>query len=151
MDAQTLADFALAEADNDSQRAAAMLRDAAARLGSGRPGRAHPFLVRILISRGDSAEADTEPEAEIDARPTWMLWGMEAICKAVADTIRDFHAGRGDLAPDAAASTDALLERQASLRVTLSRGGGETWWRVPYTVGAMPWIAAVHVVRGGEP
>lgn len=134
-------------AHNDKALAASLLRDAAAFLqpgGSSRP-RGH-FRLRVLISRGESVEADSEPGADIDAKPDWEVLGMAAISGAVAGVVRGFHAERGDGEPDL--TPEGLAKRLPSLRVTLSRGNGNVWWRVPYQAGGMKWIAAVHVVRG---
>jgi len=109
------------------------------------PGKVRGFRIRVLISRGESAEADTEPEADIGALPEWEVFGMAAIARAVFDVVTGFHAGRHDPAPDL---TLAKLEhRLPSLRVTLSRGKGSVWWRVPYEVAGFRWAAAVRVVR----
>lgn len=106
-------------------------------------GRPHHFKIRILISRGDSAEADTDPDLPIDAPPTWHMVGMDAIADATASTIRAFHASRHDPEPE----LEDLRRRLPSLRVTLSRGNGSTWWTVHYRVGVMSWLASVRVVR----
>jgi hypothetical protein len=149
MNAQELAELALNGAGNDMSQGRAILREAAKLLPAQPFGQPRPFLIRILISRGESAEADTDPELEIDARPTWEVLGMAAISRAVASTVAAFHTGRHDLPPDL--TVEALDARLPSLRVTLTRGKGSTWWRVPYHVGAVRWIAAVHVVRAERP
>lgn len=110
-------------------------------------GRPHSaYLIRVLISRGDSAEADTEPDSPVDAVPEWQVHGMAAIANAAYDVIVGFHASRHDPAPGL--GREKLLGRLPSLRVTLTRGKGDTWWRVPYDVEGVRWVAVVHVVRG---
>jgi len=64
------------------------------------PGKVRGFRIRVLISRGESAEADTEPEADIGALPDWEVLGMAGIAQAVFGVVTAFHAGRHDPAPD---------------------------------------------------
>ena len=109
------------------------------------PGTVRGFRIRVLISRGESAEADTEPEADIGALPDWEVFGMAGIAQAVFGVVTAFHAGRHDPAPDL---TLAKLEhRWPALRVTVARGKGSVWGVGPdYGAGCL-WVAAVRVVR----
>lgn len=106
------------------------------------------YLVRIMLTRGDSCEADTDPDAPPDAKPTELVMGMAAIAKWVAETVFAFHASRHDMTPDL--DPAAVAKRTAGLRVSLSRAKGDTWWHTKYNVGAAQWVAAAHVVSVGK-
>lgn len=104
------------------------------------------YKVRVMLTRGDSVEADTDPELAPDARPTIEVTGMSAIIELLRDVATPFHVSRQE--PEPALDIPALERRLSALRVSLSRSGGNTWWHVKYTVGTAEWAAAVHVVRG---
>lgn len=103
------------------------------------------YMIRIMLSRGDSVEADTDPEQPPDARPTMPIVGMHAILDTLAEVVRPFHAARQE--PEPELDMPALERRLSALRVSLSRSAGDTWWHARYLVGLTEWSAAVHVVR----
>lgn len=105
------------------------------------------WLARIMLfdERGE-LQADTMPDAAVDAAPDVMRGTLALVGRWLRETAEEFHAANGDGEPQGLDA--ATLERSIlSLRVSLSRNGGQTWWRVPYAVNGAAWRATVRVER----
>lgn len=111
-----------------------------------RSAKLKPYLVRLVLSYDGSVEADTMPEEPPETKPDDSVDGLAQVVDYIYGIATAFHASRGDPAPDL--DRDAMAKRLSSLRVSLSRSGGATWWHTGYHAGGAEWQAALRVVRG---
>lgn len=112
----------------------------------GEPAGAGWFARVMLFDPKGELQADTMPDREAEATPDVRINTLTNVGTWLRETAQEFHAANGDGEPEGLDA--ATLERSIlSLRVSLSRNGGLTWWRVPYTVAGQAWRAMVRVER----
>lgn len=112
------------------------------------PERGWNVRVMLFDVAGD-LQADSMPDALPEADPDYRVNTLANAGAWVRETASIFHTERREGIPE---GLDAeTLERSIlSLRVSLSRNGGLTWWRIPYTVAGANWRAAVRVERATQ-
>jgi len=100
----------------------------------------------MLFDPAGEVQADSMPDSPPEAEPDIKCGTLGLAASWLRDVAEAFHAERREAAPEGL--DQATLERSIlSLRVSLSRNGGQTWWRVGYKVGGEQWRAMVRVER----
>ena len=87
--------------------------------------------------------ADSDPELAPDQISATTLAGLNSVAAWLAVVADQFHGPAMPVGLD----TATLARKLKSLRVDLSRRGGNAVWRVPYTVNGARWLARVNVER----
>lgn len=103
----------------------------------------------MLFGPNGDVEADSMPDAAPEAEPDVKCGTLGLVAQWLREVAEAFHAERREPAP--VGLDQATLERSIlSLRVSLSRNAGQTWWRVSYKLGddGEQWRAMVRVERG---
>lgn len=100
----------------------------------------------MLFDHLGELQADSMPDAPAEAEPAEFFGTLGHVASWLRTAAADFHEENRD--GELVGLDAATLERSIlSLRVSLSRNGGATWWRVAYTAGGTSWRAAVRVER----
>lgn len=104
-------------------------------------GRVASWRVRMVVWRTDQHEqpaervADTDPRAEFSvhniAPGSTVLFGLPAVAEWVLELIPQLHPAHAELQ---GLDAPVLAAKLKSLRVTLSKAGGRTVWRLRYSV-----------------
>lgn len=115
-------------------------------------GRSAAWRVRLIVLRvGPEGQeeiwADSDAGARFDDRQiapgSTVVYGLPAVADWVRELVMQCHAGE----TLDGIGADALTNKIKSLRVALSNAGGETVWRIRYTV--TPPVVAAPVVPDG--
>lgn len=117
-----------------------------AALADRRDGRETLYTARVQLIYGGGIEADSHPELELNTPGDIAVAGLLNVPALARGMAEAFHASRNEDPPDWPDAAD-LERRMRSVRVALTRGGGQGRWRIPYTVSGVEWLAFVLVSR----
>lgn len=149
--------LAEALAMGDASFARAIWREAGAQLpkhtGGGRPPmppeapaeKGWHCRIMLFDERGE-LQADSMPDAAAEVTPDVYCNTLANAGAWAREVASIFHTEQREPLP--VGLDDETLRRSImSLRVSLSRNGGQTWWRIPYTVNGASWRVMMRVER----
>lgn len=104
--------------------------------------RENAWATRVVLLEGKEPLADTHPDLPPDAFGDWQASGLKGVAALVRDLAVQFH---GE--PPTGFDAETIKKRIASVRVTLSRRGGNAVWKIPYAVGDREYVAHALIER----